>query len=135
MLGGEPAAQAEVARGGEPGELPQLVVEVGLVVVAGPVGDLRPVDVAGGVGRPDDLGEAVRPREALRSGPHQVLEPGGEVGAADADRRSSGRCTRGPFCGPEVSRDTSKVLYISLIGVRVVLVGPAEVQRVFRSRR
>ncbi len=50
MLGGETAAQVEVLRGREPSELPQLMVEVGLVVEAGPMRDLRPMDSSGGAG-------------------------------------------------------------------------------------
>src|ERR1700754_3152551 len=84
MLGGETPAQVEVPRRGEAGELPQLMVEVGLVVIAGPMRNLRPVDVAGGVDRIDELGEPVRSREALRRDPHQVLEPRREMCAADA---------------------------------------------------
>ena len=53
MFAQEPPPDFDVLGRREPGELPELVAEVGLVEVAGATGEVDPVDRSGGVDRED----------------------------------------------------------------------------------
>jgi len=59
MFTQEPPPDVEVPSRRQPRERPELVAEVGLVVVAGATGELEPVDRSGGVDREHGGGEAI----------------------------------------------------------------------------
>src|SRR4030095_3121759 len=68
----------------EPGVLPELVDEVGLVVVTCAGGNVTPVDGCGYVNRKHGGGKSVAARQPLRRDADDVLEPLRQVGAAGA---------------------------------------------------
>src|SRR5690348_14031273 len=88
MLAPEPPPDFEVPSRREPGERPELVAEVGLVEVAGAAGEVAPVDRSGGVDRENGGGEAVGAGQPLRRDADQLLEPLGQMSAADTGGRA-----------------------------------------------
>jgi hypothetical protein len=88
MFAQEPPPDVEVAGRRQPRERPELVAEVGLVVVAGATGDVEPVDRSGGVDRAHGRGEAIGAGEPLRREADDLLESLCQMGAADTGRRA-----------------------------------------------
>src|SRR5215213_10129164 len=82
-VGGEPAPKSQVRRWGVPGEVLELLAEVGLVEVASVVCEFRPVDRTHGVDGEDQSCEAVDTPDAFRGDPDVRLELGGQMVAAD----------------------------------------------------
>ena len=67
-------AQAEIIAGGVSGKGHEILVEVRLVVIAGLVRHLRPIDRLGGVNTFNNVFEAVKPRQIFGCASHEPLE-------------------------------------------------------------
>src|SRR5215813_6073405 len=87
MFAQEPPPDFDVPGRREPGELPELVAEVGLVEVACATGEVAPVDRPGGVDREHGGGEAVGAGQPLRRDADELLEPLCQMSAADTGCR------------------------------------------------
>ena len=73
MFAQEPPPDFDISCRREPGELPELVAEMGLVEVARATGEVGPVDRSGGVDREHGGGEAVGAGQPLRRDADELL--------------------------------------------------------------
>ena len=75
MFAQEPTPDFDISCRREPGELPELVAEVGLIEVACATGEVGPVDRSGGVDREHGGCEAVGAGQPFRRDADELLEP------------------------------------------------------------